>query len=59
MKNKSVEEHLPKIARFRRKLREVMRQTAVCRGGSEGAPGSDKGEAQSQPARIPCLDASS
>ena len=51
MKNKPVEERLPKIVRFHRKLRKVMRQTAVCRGGSEGATASDEGEVKSQPSR--------
>ena len=52
-KNKSVEERVPKIARFHIKLRKVMRRIAVCRNGSEGATASDEGEVESKPATDP------
>lgn len=51
MKDRLVEERLPTIVRFHRKLGKVMRQTVFCRGGSEGATASDKGKVESQPAR--------
>ena len=53
MKNKTVEERVPTIARFHRKLRKVVRRPAVCSKGSEGATASDEADVESKPARDP------
>ena len=44
MKNKSVEERLPQMMRFHRRLRRLLQQPPVCRPAAEGAAESDNAE---------------